>query len=70
MELGNLAAEIDLKLLRIDLMSGKDDPAIIALKRSNFTPHAILKNYLQKKDGSFSDQVILIKEIKEEWSDY
>ena len=70
MELSSLAAEIDLKLLRIDLMAGKDDPAIIALKRSNFIPHAILKNYLQNKDGSFSDQVILIKEIKEEWSDY
>ena len=70
LDLTGLAAEIDLKLLRIDLMAGKDDPAIIALKRSNFTPHAILKNYMQNKDGSFSDQIILIKEIKEEWSDY
>ncbi len=70
LELISLASSLHLELLRIELIAGKDDPAIIASRRLNFTPQATLKNYLRDRKGRFVDLVILIKEIAEEWSDF
>jgi hypothetical protein len=70
LELASIAAALQLEILKIELISGKDDAAIIATKRANFIPQATLKNYLKDRNGTLQDVVILIKEISEEWSDY
>ena len=70
LELSELAIKEKIELLKIELMAGKDDPVIIALKRTNFIPQAILKNYLKDKKGNYTDMVIMIREINEERSDY
>ena len=70
LEIINLTATLKLEVLKIELMASKDVAAIIATKRANFIPQAILKNYLKDRNGKFDDLVILIKEIYEESSDY
>ncbi len=70
LELEGLASSLQLELLKIELMAGKDDAAIIATKRANFIPRAVLKNYLKDREGNIVDLVILVREIYEEWSDY
>ncbi len=69
-ELGTVAAHLGLEVLKIELVVGKDDAAIIAAKRANFIPQATLKNFLEDRNGKWADLVILIKEIHESWSDY
>jgi hypothetical protein len=70
LELVALARQLKLEVVKIELMAGKDDAAIISAKRANFIPMATLKNFLKDRNGNLIDQVILIKEIHEEWSDY
>ena len=70
LEVINIVTTLKLEVLRIELMASKDVAAIIATKRANFVPQAILKNYLKDRNGKFDDLVILIKEIYEESSDY
>lgn len=70
LELIDIASSLHIEIIQIELMAGKDDAVIIAAKRLNFLPAAVLKNYLKDKSGKFVDMVVLIKEIIEEWSDY
>jgi hypothetical protein len=70
LELAGMASFLKLDLLKIELIAGKDDPAIITSRRLNFIPQATLKNYLKDRNGKWVDLVILVKEISESWSDY
>ncbi len=70
LELVSIASFLKLDLLKIELIVGKDDPAIITSRRLNFIPQATLKNYLKDRNGKWVDLVILVKEIFESWSDY
>ena len=70
LDLAAVAAEKGLEILKIELMAGKDDAAIVSAKRVNFIPQATLTNYLQDRSGRWADIVILVKEIRETWSEY
>jgi hypothetical protein len=70
LEINGIASSLQLELLRIELMAGKDDAVINATKRANFIPQAVLKNYLKDREGESVDLFILVREIHEEWSDY
>ncbi|HON78870.1 MAG TPA: GNAT family N-acetyltransferase [Spirochaetota bacterium] len=70
LELISIASSLGLEILKIELVAGKDDAAIVASKRVNFIPQGTLKNYLQDRNGRWLDLIILIKEIHESWSDY
>jgi hypothetical protein len=70
LELNGIASSLQLELLRIELMAGKDDAVITAAKRANFIQQAVLKHYLKDREGKSVDLFILVREIHEEWSDY
>lgn len=70
LELISIASSLGLEILKIELVAGKDDAAIVASRRVNFIPQGTLKNFLQDRNGRWLDLIILIKEIHESWSDY
>lgn len=70
LDLIQLAMDHDLEALRTDLVVGIEDGAIEAAKKFDFFKHAELEDYVKDINGHAHNQVIMIKRLHRDWSNY
>lgn len=70
LDLIQLAMDRGLEMLRADLVAGFEDAAIEAVQKFDFFKFAELKDYVKDVHGNRHDQVIMVKRLHKEWSDF
>jgi L-amino acid N-acyltransferase YncA len=70
LDLIQLAMDRDLEILRTDLVVGIEDDAIAATKKFDFFKYAELEDYVKDIHGNTHNQVIMIKRLHRDWSDF
>jgi GNAT superfamily N-acetyltransferase len=70
LDLVQMAMDKGLELMRADLVVGKEDAAIEAVRKLDFVKRAQLKDYAQDPQGNKYDMVVMIKRLHKGWSDF
>ncbi len=70
LDLIQLAMDKGLQELRVDLVAGREDAAIEAVKKFDFFKKATLKNYVKGPRGNRYDLVIMMKRLHKDWGDF
>ena len=65
-----LAVDMELEMLRTDVVVGIEDTAIDAVARFDFFKYAVIEKYVKDPEGNFHDLAVMIKRLHKNWSDF
>ena len=69
LDLGNLAMAVGLQLLVMRLVRDRDGAIINGVRKLAFQEEAILKDYVQDRQGRPHDLVLMVKRLPASWED-
>ncbi len=70
LDLIQLAVDMELEIMRTDMVADVEDSAIDAVARFDFFKYAVIENYVKDTQGKLHDLVIMIKRLHKNWSDF
>ncbi len=70
LDLIQLAVDMELEILRTDVVVGIENTAIDAVAGFDFFKYAVIENYVKDPDGNFHDLAVMIKRLHKNWSDF
>jgi RimJ/RimL family protein N-acetyltransferase len=65
-----LAMDLGIEKLIAEFIAGREDAAISAAGKLGFHREAVLPDYVRDREGQDRDLIIMVKNLRREWSDF